>query len=479
MDSNITSMQAELRHKKGSIPFFVPSLIFFSIGSLVHIFSYNSLQPLLVGGVFGLVGYFIFSATPARGYYELAAFRLVFSVFWFWAAIAAVYANQLDDPNQNYSDAVSFFELAAGRASGLSLERISRITEGSGAIVLWRFIYDGFADFGLEKRRYIGITFNVFLLAVTSVFGLKMVKAIFGYDVKRLQLFTIIFASCGIFWLFAAIHLRDSTVVFLVTALSLYWVKFLVNPNAGNTIKVVIANIISFGVFSFFRADFLFVPLCMLLAGTVAIALGRYHKTNRKLVVLIPTIIIGMPLLAYLFSTMGSELVYTLEKGNISYFNHSVETGQKDSLGMSLILGAPPYVRLVLGPVYLLIFPIPFWSGFLSESAYHLYKSFNVLFMYFWLPLLFVSLRKLFDSRSLRTPPVLFLFACFVGFTIATAMTSLETRHFGVFLPLGLVLSMLADMRSRKEKREYKKVLTIFISAMFLVHASWAAMKYV
>ena len=121
--------------------FTTQSVLLFLMGSLTQVLSYGSIQPMVIGCFTFLFGLALMRVTFSGGRYENSAYNLIFSIGWFWAGIAAIYSNQLNDYLQNFSDASSFFELASGISKSVSLEDLKVITEGSGALVLWRAIY--------------------------------------------------------------------------------------------------------------------------------------------------------------------------------------------------------------------------------------------------------------------------------------------------------------------------------------------------
>src|SRR5439155_12263130 len=123
--------------------------------------------------------------------YERGAFRLVFFICWFWAGVAAIYANWLNDAGQLTSDAWGFYALAA-REIGSDVEQLEELTVGAGAVVLWRTIYDAFAAIGFEKGRYIGVTINTFLVAMSCVIGVTMTMVAFGRDTRRVRRFIVL-----------------------------------------------------------------------------------------------------------------------------------------------------------------------------------------------------------------------------------------------------------------------------------------------
>ena len=108
-----------------------------------------------------------------------------------------------------------------------------------------------------------------------------------------------------------------------------------------------------------------------------------------------------------------------------------------------------------------------------------LFKSFNVFYFYFVIPLLILALRRLWKDKSSRSPPVLFLLFLVIGFTLAIAGSSLETRHHGAFFVPLFLLALAPDLRIRSEWRQYKQLLILFLSGVGLVHLAWIVLKVV
>ncbi|MCH7535820.1 MAG: hypothetical protein IH948_08790 [Bacteroidetes bacterium] len=144
---------------------------------------------------------------------------------------------------------------------------------------------------------------------------------------------------------------------------------------------------------------------------------------------------------------------------------------------MALIVNQPMPIRLPLGSVYLFVFPIPFWSGFQFESAYQLFKSFNVIYFYFVIPLLILAFRRLWKDKSSGSPAMLFMAFVTIGFTLAVAGTSLETRHLGAFFAPVFVLALSPDMRLNIVRQNYRQLLYAFLGSVCLVHYLWLVIK--
>jgi hypothetical protein len=176
-------------------------------------------------------------------------------------------------------------------------------------------------------------------------------------------------------------------------------------------------------------------------------------------------------------SLLTEKLSQTLTDQYLHYNTSAIDLATKDSLGTSLIIKQIFLIRLILGIVYIFVFPIPVWSGFQLETVYHLFKSFNAIFMYLLIPLIILSFRRIYQFRIFRTPAMLFCLFTVLGFALGIASTSLETRHLGAFfVPLFLV-ALLPDLELKEDRIAYKNLLLHFMVAIFIVHILWASLK--
>lgn len=60
---------------------------------------------------------------------------------------------------------------------------------------------------------------------------------------------------------------------------------------------------------------------------------------------------------------------------------------------------------------------------------------------------------------------------------MAIAGTSIETRHFGVFLPYVFLLALLPDLRKKINFNNYRKILVLVLGGVFSIHFSWVVVK--
>lgn len=448
----------------------------FSGGYLLNIIAYASFQPLLAGALVYFLWLSVLRVTPLGGADERRMFRLVFAVGWLMSGIAALYANFLNDPSQTVLDAAWFYDLASGNTSGGSLEDLKVITEGAGAVVLWRLVYNTFAALGFDKYRYIGVLVNVSAVALSAVIAIKTVRLIYGNDESRIGRMVVLFSCCGLFWLFAAIHLRDSVVLLSVTALVYSWTRYLARSDSRSLALLIVATIIGLNAFALFRQEFLFVPLAMLFAGLTAMLLFQARRGVRSLIIYLMAFA-GVAVAAILYLRFREQLFGSLSSGYAAYVETAVAGSDASSLGMALIVNQPMPVRLPLGFVYLYVFPIPFWVGFQLESVYPFFKSLNALFFYSLIPLLVLALRELARNRRARSPALMFQAFLAVGFSLGIAGTSLETRHLGAFLVPVFLVALLPDPRVRENTRKYRGLLVSFLVMMAAMHLVWFVAK--
>ena len=443
----------------------------FCIAATLNIFAYYSVEPVLLFIIYvGLVLLFM-KVLGETGRQARAGVLLVCAVCWFWAGIAAIFLEHISADSQG-SDVWYFYNVVTDKDFIPFNE--GTIVQNAGAIYIWKIVYEFSELIGFTKGFYIGVTFNVFIVTISSLIGLKMVKIIYPNDAERRNRFIIIYASCGMFWLFGSIHLRDSMALFSITLLLLFWITYLGKSNFTNFIILIIASVVGILVLGFVRAEFVFVPGALLLAGLTAEFIGGTRKRHIN-ILLISCLVIGVTTFGYLFI---DELLGAFENTSRYQELSNVESATT-SLGNSLVINQSWPLRLLFGAIYLLLFPIPFWIGFQVDSIYHLYKSFNVIFMYFLIPLCGLAIKRLIENRGLRTPPVLFMVFSAIGFILLIGYSSLETRHLGSFLIPMIILALLPDLEGRADLFAYKYYLKVFLLFVIVLHLAWIALKLV
>ena len=452
------------------------NLFIFSIGALVSTYSYGSFAPVFVFVCLHSVFLLMLTITPLKGNAERKIFNRTSVIGFLAAGIAAIYANQFGDAGQLTSDPSFFYDFSSVQSNGLSVAEMKFSTEAPLAILIWREVYNFFSMLGLEKARYTGVAVNVIFIALSSVVALKMSRQIFGDDDYRFNRLMLLFSGCGMLWLYSGIHLRESFLFLSVVMLLYTWVDILSNPVSGRRLIVLgVSNAIGAPVLFLLRNEFVLLPILMLMSMIVSILLSRDVLSNRfiKAALFIP--IISSVLFLVVYNTDG---VHEIQYAYMKYMDHMSNTHGDDSLAFKVILNQPFAVRMIVGFVYLYLSPIPFWVGVQLDSAYHLFKSFNVVMFYFVMPLVVISISKLFKISHLRKASLLFLLIFTVGFSLLVSATSFETRHLGIAFSSLFVIACLPDLRVANDLNLYKIVLLVLLAFIFVVHVSWVLLKF-
>lgn len=449
----------------------------FGFGVLLHLYAYGSVWPVAVGGVVFLAGWSGIGLLEVGRTQARSVYVLVFLTGYVAAGVAAIYANIFFDFVQLHGDPGRFFEYATGKSTGLSLAELREVHEGSLAIALWAKFYEAFSYVGVPKERYVGVAVNVAAVAISAGIGASIVSRIYHDGRAKAHAFGYLISWCGLYWIFAAIHLRDAVVVLVVMLLVFLWIRMLERPRVDSSFAAVLVGSVGGAlVLGFLRAEFVFVPIAMAGAAVGGLLLGTGKDRSRLPAYLIAGagLIVAVSLLGY----FGTEILERLTKGSESYAELGSAQSSTESLGMALVVNQPAVVRAVVGFFYLMFFPIPVWAGVGFESAYHLFRSLNAIYLYFVAPLFVVGLRTLVVDVAARSPAVLFLLFFGGGMTLVVVMTSMESRHFGIFLFPLLLFSLVSDFSLKWTRVVYKNTLGLLLLMMGVVHIFWAGLKF-
>ncbi len=469
------SRSYEANNTRGPLKISAFNMTLVALGAWIHVLAESSALPLAAALIYYCVGRVVLLVPSIGGVWERRMYARVFLVGFLIAGISGLFRTFSGD---GIGDAANFFRLASQLADGWSLAKIASITEGAAAVVLWRGAFDFMALLGFPRLQYIGIFVNVLLVALSGVVALKMARLVYGEDVLRFRRLILLFSACGLFWLFSGTLYRDSVVLLGVSTLALAWLYFLKRPDLSFRFSLIVASsLVATAYFGFMRQEFVFVPTAMMMAALTALLIGNSTRDYRAITYLL--IFVGLIVSGWFLVYKGEILQLYLSRGLDGYVEAAIKQHEAGSLGVSLIVSQPMIIRLPLAFIYLFVFPIPFWTGFQFESSYHLYKSFNVIYFYFVIPLLVLASCRLWTDKSFRSPAILFLFFVLIGFTMAIAGTSLETRHHGAFFAPLFLLALAPDFRVRAIRQQYMFLLAFLLSGVFLVHFAWITIKAV
>lgn len=451
-------------------------LCFFCLACVLNVLVYGSLSPIVLAFAVYLTGCSLLSTFVSGGVHVRRIYSRMFVLGFLASGVSSIYIVYLGDYQP---DAVYFFDMSSNIDNDVSMSELNKATSSAAAIVIWGYFYQFTGLLGFPREQYVGVILNVLIVALSSVVALVTARRVYGFDPYRFKRLIILYSSCGLFWIFSGMHLRDAFLLLIISSLVYVWICFLLKPAMNIELLKVVGMTFSCSLLiGFFRFQFLYVPFIMAMAGLASLVTLRslHHSLRWLFLLFLVAIVISAALFFFEFLDDVQTMVQLTRQ---SYFEGDSAVNPSGSLGMALIVNQPMAIRLFLGAAYLFVYPIPFWSGFQLESAYDLFKSINVVFFYFVIPLLVITVWQLWRNKGGRRPMFLFLLYSSVVFTLAVAGTTLETRHFGVFLAPLFVLLLLPNLRVPAVWRNYKQILVMVLACVAFGHLLWFVMKAV
>ena len=439
--------------------------------------TYQSLGPIVVYCTtlgFGLA-LTTLGSNGARG--VTRAFLMAFLCAVCAAAIGGVYAVWFDDPQQLFSDASGFEELAASDA-GSPLGELDGFGthEGPLPILAWRLWYAAWGFIGIPHARYVGLALNGALVAASGVLATLICNRLLESPLaaaKRLQDWL---AVCGLLWLASGIHLRDSFALFATLGLVYCWSRVLVRPGSALSILLLAGGVLLFAAYAdFIRRGMsmlnILVAACALLGWIADMIVGlNPRQRGRALVTFaITAVVITLVITPAILPRFAGERRQEYDALRDS-------TTPSSEVTTALLHSNSPVVRLVWGSAHLLVFPIPSWSYLVASpaSAYFLFKSANILYLLLIMPPAVGFLLKLPALGRVRLRIAIFLCTVSGSLIAAVALTSIEGRHTIPSVVLLTVLGCAAMEFPRQTMRSGNIIAISYLGIVVLAHLIWA-----
>lgn len=442
---------------------------------------YNSLSPLFISILFLIFPIFISRIFNSDlGFEDFSNYIKIYSLFLFISIVPSIYYLFLKDPFQVSSDAGLFFNVTSNKDFfSYPILELQLFFENVLPLYIWAIIYRLELFLFGSNLYYTGIIVNISLISLSSVSLLNSARIVFNNKLKNKILILLVLTS-GTFYMFSSIHIRDVFALFLCTLIfNSYTKKFLEKDNKksvffhlynGGIFFILLNLFFSFLLF-FIRKEFIIVPFVMYFTYFY-LKFWKSHLSFRLFAYLF--VIIFIFLFIY-FDIFNSAQILLDEKLKYDEFSNDEAS---DSLGNKLVINQPILIRMLIGPIYMFFFPIPFWTGFLSNSFYHFAKSISVIQFYLIAPLVLINFKNFFTNRN---STLLFKFSILIilFFSFFISLTSLETRHLGAFYSILYFSLLYVDFESSKFLNLYKKKLFLIFVFVISIHISWVLLKFV
>lgn len=346
-------------------------------------------------------------------------------------------------------------------------------------VVIWRFFYSVADAMRHGNASWIGTIPNTLIMALSASILSRAARHIFGPDDYRLRKLGTLFAVSGIFWMYGACFLRDCYA--LIVQVIIIWaiLRFLRTSNIRNLIIAAIAIALCYAAMRGIRGRTL--PMFFAFIMLAGIAWTRREGMSIGVLLLV---IVGLPIAVvtaqYFMPYFGMAMEDVLGAAEIrGYGFRGMDT---TSLTRQLVMNQPLPLRVILGSLLLLIYPIPIWTHFQIGHPFYLwFKGFQgVLNVAVILPLVFVAIGRCFRiaiKGGADAAISLFLLA-YAGLTMAAvAASAIETRYWGQFLPVLLLLAVIPDWRNIETRSKVIHIGVVWFICILMGHLMWAVMK--
>jgi len=456
--------------------FFKVSLILTSISLVLITILEVNFSSFIIPILSLIISVLVLYVIGIRKKIEYLAFIFFFSVGLFWISISTFFRIYLFDYAQNTADAFMFYQRSIDFNNNENINELLFLTEGSLAIFIWKSIYRFFFILGFNNTPLIGLIVNNIIMSLTAIIGVKIINTIFENKIEKAKNFILYFSSCGMFWMFSSVHVRDSFIVLFVSLLFFFAIRQMIFHSLKYKIYFLLSILLFSALFPFLRSEFYFIPAFIFFCTFLPSILIEKKKIYKYILFFI------LCLSLFLFFSSINLIEFNpfeaLIKGQKGYQEEVDATASASSLGVKLIIDQQPIIRFFAGFLYLQIYPIPFWYGFKTDTIYDFYKSINLFFLWFTLSSIYVCFREINKYKLLIKKVVLFSFFVYVFMVFAIAMSSLETRHLAPFLVPLIIVACTPDYKNLINRKRFKTAFASILFFIFLVHLSWFILKY-
>lgn len=465
----------------GSNSHIIPwTILLVLIGSTFYGYANKTIDTFLVALVFLLAGYLIVKNIFKDKGPIIRTYLMTYSICIIAGGMAQYYSLITFNNPQSTIDAVnSFFPNIAPEPPFTSMKDISFLLESCLPIVIWQQIYKITWLLGLDFGPYIGVMLNAFIMGIAGSLTVLIAKEIYGNDAWRMKRVGNLFAFCGSLIMFGAVLIRDCFTTLLNVIVLWIIIRWLIKPTLRNTVFAIIMTIAAALSMAFFRIEEV---VLFIVYWTVAFVIWFIKSKIDKKRLIISTIIISLIILlsSYILNYIQT-LINIQTLGLDQYNDFSTNEVDGNSLGMRMIINQPLPIRLTMGTLSMMVYPLPIWSYFKSGiSEYYLFKGYNGIYQIVLYPLIFVGIITVFktfiEKEKIIREQIYLIIYSIINLSAVVA-TSLESRHLAQYMPAMIILAAIPDVRNKEYKKKVKIYTTIWLIIIVVLHLIWLALK--
>lgn len=454
------------------------------VGVVVLVFSHGA--QIGVVALIGLV-FTLFLSLLLRNSNCKTIVPMVSVYMWCVAAIAVASCYRLSggDLFQIESDPYGFYLRTEDATQNINLgSLVENQYEMRSATAFW-IIFNRFVGlFGISYSQEVGAFVNAMVAALCSGVGMRIV-ALWMSGKSRIESessqnkLVVWFSLCGLMVSVTSILLRD---IFGCLYLSIFvWAVSswqLRPPGTGARTFGFIVMLAVFG-FSSFMLNLLR-PEMVILPCLYLVCVFASRRSRGALIVILLVGGLAVALLAGLFFGAGVIEMMSSRAGSYNELATDLSSGFS-----RMIYGAPIYVKVILGPWYLSMYPVPFYAPMLSSDSYGLFRGLQVFWSAVATPVLIGAAFTAFSSRgfflmksnkgfdsgdAVFRASLMFLVILFM----MTGVTSVEARH---LIPAILVWCAIASVSNWSNNHFIRRFVFLWVFMVVGVNLAWFVVK--
>lgn len=469
------------RRGSGSSVAWVVAMVAAMIGCAGFAFANGTVAPLMLAFFLGILGLGSAATCFRIGSWEVRAFALTYGACLMAGGGSQFYAELVTGTLQNASDSGTFFEFSKDGLTGETLDDLRLTINAPGAVLIWQTLYSLIIRLRMPPGPWAGVILNAAVVGWSAVMIVATARAVFGSDDWRLRRVAMLCGSCGMFWLFGGVFVRDCFALFANSLIVWALVRVLARGSLGS-----LALLGAVGLAYWLTMREIRGAATMLMLLFFGVAAGAWLVASRAGVLargVIGSLVAGALVLVILNAVKVVEIFDVSSLAADAYIGLGADSTGRDSVGAGLLTSSNPLIRVSAGVLFLHLLPVPLWSGFeFGGSEYLWLKSFQGIFMALLLPLTLTGIVGVFtDDRRRRGKnysATLFLAFVPLAATVLVAMTSMETRHHGQFLAAYLILAAVPKPGHSEDIATLKRIQMGWFSIVVLIHAVWLLLKF-
>jgi hypothetical protein len=445
------------------------NLIFVLVGCFINLIVEASFGPLILSCFFYFFTKAVLTLLNIYDKCNKKIFNRVFSISILSSSLSSLYRIiflDLQGDSQTFYQILNDFDI-------LSVLLSTNYRENAFPIFVWNYSMNFFEFLGFSRVYYLPVSINGSIMATSAVLTQRIIIKLYGNNIEKQKQLTLYFTLSGFVWMFSGMLIRDSFIfILIIININIILNLFLKDNNIFDFLVIFFSTLVISFLFYFTRTEFVALPSILLIIAYLS-------KINNIKKLLIKSLFLLFSLIFFalyfdFFSIFNEQLLGI----NTTYNEGSIEESNANSLGVSFIISQPLYIRFIFGTISLLIFPMPFWSGFGQNSIYQLYKIGNLFFMVaILLPHLLMSFKLFFSDKRFRTPLNRFLVIVILSLFFAISSTSMENRHLGAFMPLFFIFSLIPDFTTKDIFLKYKGIRTFLFFSLSVIYILYMFMK--